>query len=190
MPVVVLRPSPPVQWQGVVVALKDTSLAIRLHEPPASWDAEQQYLVISGIPGSRVSAHTRFVATNGAAVAFRLTSRWKQLDLRSSPRFATDLKAEVRSVLGSSRQPGRVVDISLGGAAVAVDARPGGSQIELGIAANGYSARLVCDVLNISQAGAETVLHVRFHEMSAPHQAFVRQLVASLVDAEARRAAS
>lgn len=187
---VVLRPAPPVQWQGVVVALKETSLAIRLNEPRDAWDAEQQYLVICGSPGSRVSAPARFVASNGAAAAFRLTGGWKQLDLRSSPRFSTDLKAEVRSVLGSSRQPGRVVDISLGGAAVAVDVRPGGSQIELGIAANGYSARLVCDVLNTSQSGDETVLHVRFHEMSAPHQAFVRQLVASLVDAEARRAAS
>jgi hypothetical protein len=186
--VVVLRSAEPVQWQGHVVALRDASIAIRLHAPPAGFDAMMSYVVICGEPGQRFSAPARFVAQNGQAVAFKLVAAWKALDLRKAPRFATDLKAEVRSVLGSSRQPGRVIDISTGGAAVAVDTRPGGSQIELGIAANGYSARILCDVLNTSQSGSDTILHVRFHDVSPPHQAFIRQLVASLVESAAKRA--
>jgi hypothetical protein len=186
--VVVLRSAEPVQWQGQVVALRDASMAIRFNDSAPAFDALMPYVLILGHPGARFSSPARFVAQNGSAAAFRVLSGWKALDLRKAPRFATDLKAEVRSVLGNSRQPGRVVDISTGGAAVAVDARPGGSQIELGVAANGYAARILCDVLNTSQVGTETVLHVRFHAVSPPHQAFIRQLVNSLIEAEARRA--
>lgn|GEM_PF-2485996 len=186
--VVVLRSAEPVQWQGHVVAVRDASIAVRLSGPRPEFDPLLPYVIISGEPGSRFSAPARLTAQNGAAAAFKLTSGWKPLDLRKAPRFATDLKAEVRSVLGNSRQPGRVIDISTGGAAVAVDSRPGGSQIELGISANGYSARLVCDVLNTSEVGSDTVLHVKFASVSPPHQAFLRQLVASLMEAEAKRA--
>lgn len=186
--VVVLRAPEPLQWHGHVVALRDASLAIRLSDSPPRFDPLMPYILICGEQGSRFSAPARFVAQNGQAAAFKLTSTWKPLDLRRAHRFATDLKAEVRSVLGNSRQTGRVIDISTGGAAVAVDARPGGSQIELGVAANGYSARLLCDVLHVSEVGSDTVLHVRFCDVSPPHQAFIRQLVASLIEAEARRA--
>jgi hypothetical protein len=186
--VVVLRSADPKQWTGEVVALRDSSLAIRMPAAVDSWNAALPFMVICGEPGGRFSAPARFVARKDAVAAFKLLARWKALDLRRSPRFTTDFKAEVRSVLGTSRQSGRVVDISAGGAAVAVDQRPGGNQIEVGITANGYSARIVCDVLHTSEVGTETILHVRFHEMSAPHQAFIRQLVASLIEAEARRA--
>jgi hypothetical protein len=125
------------------------------------------------------------VAEKGTVVAFRIISVLKSIDLRRDPRFNVDLKVEVRSVLGSSRQAGRLVDVSMSGTALAVDTRPGGSQIEIGLQANGYSARLLCDVISTHKSGAETVMHLRFRDVSPPQQAFVRQLVGQLVQAEA-----
>jgi hypothetical protein len=184
--VVVLRAAEPVHWQGEIVALRDASVAIRVANAPAGWNPMLPYVVICGTPGSRFSAPATYVARNSDVAAFKLTSRWKALDLRRDPRFATDLKAEIRSVLGNSRQQGRIIDISAGGAAVAVDTRPGGSQVEVGIATNGYAARITADVLHTTQVGSETVLHVRFRDMTPPHQAFIRQLVAWLIENEAK----
>jgi hypothetical protein len=184
--VVVLRSTEPQNWQGEIVALRDASLAIRVTNAPGSWNAMLPYVVICGTPGSRFSAPANYVARNGDVAAFKLTSRWKPLDLRRDPRFATDLKAEVRSALGNSRQMGRIIDISAGGAAVAVDTRPGGSQVEIGIASNGYAARFLADVLHTNEVGSETILHLRFRDMTPPHRAFIRQLVAWLIETEAR----
>lgn len=184
--VVVLRGPEPVQWQGEVVALRDASLAVRVVKPPQSWDSMAPYVVICGNPGSRFTAEAHFVARNADVAAFKLASRWRALDLRRDPRFNTDLKAEVRSVLGNSRQEGRIIDVSMGGAAVAVETRPGGSQVEVGVAANGYAARILCDVLSSSQVGTETILHLRFRDMTPPQAAFIRQLVAALVAAHAK----
>ncbi|MBK9544324.1 MAG: PilZ domain-containing protein [Dehalococcoidia bacterium] len=84
------------------------------------------------------------------------------------------------------RQQGRLIDVSLGGAAAVVESRPGGSQVEIGIAAQGYSARLLCDLVGSSQVGDETVIHLRFKDLTPPHQAFVRNLVAWLLETEER----
>lgn len=183
--VVVLRASRPQQWQGAVVALRDASLAIRLQGAPANLDAAAEYAIIHGTPGHRHSAAAAVVARNGEVVGFRLTSGWRALDSRSAQRFPTDFQAEVRSVLGGSRQPGRVVDVSAGGAAVAVDTRPGGSAIELAIWVNGYGASLQCEMVGASKSGDETILHLRFKDLPPPHRAFVRQLITDLAAREA-----
>ena len=187
MPVVVVLRSPqPVQWQGEIVALRDASMAVRVVNAPPSWEPMLPYTVICGTPGSRLTAGAAFVARNGDVAAFKLTARWKPLDLRRDHRFATELQAEVRSVLGNSRQQGRIIDISLGGAAVVLDAKPGGSQVEVGIAAQGYAARLLCDIISSAQAGEETVIHLRFRDLTPTQLAFIRQLVGWLVEVEAQ----
>jgi hypothetical protein len=183
--VVVLRAPQPIQWQGELVAIREASLAIRVTKAPEEWDSTLPYFVICGTPGSRFKAPVSFVARNGAVAAFKVQSRWQALDLRREQRFVTDMTAEVRSVLGNSRQPGRIIDISLGGAAIATETKPGGSQIEVGINAQGYSARVHCDVISTSQSGTETVLHLRFKDLTPPHQAFIRQLVGWLVESDA-----
>lgn len=187
MPVVVVqRTAEPIQWQGELVAVRDASLAIRLAKPPASWDPMLPYFVICGQAGSRVTAPVNFVAHNANVAAFKMTARWKPLDFRRQPRVAADLTAEVRSVLGNSRQAGKIIDISLGGAAVSVDSRPGGSQVEVGIWAGGYGAHILCDVVSSSQGETEVVLHLKFRDLSPPHVAFIRQLVGQLQAQESR----
>ncbi len=184
--VLVLRSANAVQWQGVLIALRDGAMAIRVKDPPQSWDTTLPYAVICGVPGSRTTAPATLVARNGDVAAFKVTGRWRPLDLRRARRFATDLSCEVKSVLGNSKQTGRIVDISAGGAAVSLESRPGGSQVEIGIWANGYAAHLLCDVLGSSNPGNHTVLHLRFRDLTAPQAAFVRQLVGQLTEAESQ----
>ncbi len=183
--IIVPRTANPRQLQGELIAFKDATMAVRIHGDPGPWDPSLRYSVIWGAPGSRSICNVSFVASKDSAVALRVTSALKAIDLRRDQRFNFDLNVEVRSVLGSSRQTGRLIDISAGGAAVSVDARPGGSQIEVGLQANGYSARVLCDVVDTHVSGDQTVLHLRFRDLSPAQQAFVRNLVGRLVESQA-----
>jgi hypothetical protein len=142
-------------------------------------------MLILGVPGSRTFAICSFVAAKTDVAAFRINTHWRPLDLRKDRRFQTDLQAEVRSVLGTSRQPGRLVDVSLGGLAVAVESRPGGSQLDVNLWNGGYSALVPCELVRATpNEKGQTVLHLRFRDLTPPQQAFVRQFVASLMTAE------
>ncbi len=182
---IVRRSSPPQQWTATVVVSREDSVAARVNAPPPAWDSEYPYMLIHGAAGSRMFAICSFVAARGDVAAFRINTHWRPLDLRKDRRFPTDIQAEVRSVLGTSRQPGRLVDISLGGLAVVVDSRPGGSQLEINLWNGGYSAMIPCDLVRATTTGSgQTVLHLRFRDLTPPQQAFVRQFVASLMSAE------
>jgi hypothetical protein len=178
--VVFQRDAPSVQWTGVVVAARSGGCAARISSPP-QWDATAELLLIAGTPGKRWVASGRFTAAQGEVVGFTLAGSWQPFDIRKSPRVAADLQAEVRSVLGQSKQPGRLIDISAGGMAVSVATKPGGSMLEVGIWANGYAAQLPCEVISTSPAGDAVVLHLKFQPLSPPQQAFVRQVVAGLM---------
>ncbi len=183
--VVVQRTANPRQFQGELIAYRDGTLAVRVAGGPTAWDPATPYSVIWGAPGARTICNVAFVTSKDSAVAFRAVSALKSIDLRRDQRFNFDLNVEVRSVLGTSRQSGRLVDISAGGAAVSVDVKPGGSQVEVGLHANGYAARLLCEVVNTHVNGDQTVLHLRFKDLSPPQQAFVRNLVGLLVESQA-----
>jgi hypothetical protein len=182
---VVRRSSPPQQWTASVVVSREDSIAARVNTPPAAWDADFPYMLILGVPGSRTFAIGSFVAAKTDVAAFRITTHWRPLDLRKDRRFQTDLQAEVRSVLGTSRQPGRLIDISLGGLAVAVESRPGGSQLDVSLWNGGYSAMVPCELVRATpNEKGQTVLHLQFRDLTPPQQAFVRQFVASLMSGE------
>jgi hypothetical protein len=181
---IVRRSDPPAQWVADIVAVREDSVALRLREAEPSWSPEATYLLICGKQGSRLVAPAAYFAHKNTAVAFKLRGAWKPLDLRKDRRFQADMQVEVRSVLGTSRQPGRLVDISMGGLAVAVDSRPGGSQLEVRLWAGGYSAQVVCDVVRATNSEGSSILHLRFHELAPPQAAFIRQLIASLLSEE------
>jgi hypothetical protein len=182
---VVRRSSPPQQWTASVVVSREDSIAARVNAPPAAWDADFPYMLILGVPGWRTFAICSFVAAKNDVAAFRINTHWRPLDLRKDRRFQTDLQAEVRSVLGTSRQPGRLIDISLGGLAVAVESRPGGSQLDVNLWNGGYSAMVPCELVRATpNDNGQTVLHLRFRDLTPPQQAFVRQFVASLMSGE------
>jgi len=182
---IVKRSTPPEQWSATVVVSREDSIAARAASPPAAWDPGHSYMISFGPQGARLYAICSFVASKDEIAAFRLTTPWRQLDRRAHRRHTIDLPLEVRSVLGSSRQSGRLIDISLGGLAVRVETRPGGSQLEVNLWNGGYAATVPCELVRAEEGPqGGHILHLRFRDLSAPQNAFVRQFIASLASVE------
>ena len=179
---VVQKSTPPMQREGVVAAVKRSALAIRF-AGPVSWNETDEIVLIVSVAANRYRATARYVASQGAVYAFALTTAWQPLNLRSTPRYRVDLYAKVCSVLGQSRQDGRVVDLSLGGMAVWVPSKPGGGAIEVMITAGGFTSHLPCEVLAARPQTSGVIIRARFGELDQVQRAFVRQLVATAASA-------
>ena len=177
-PVVVVRVSanPPPQHHGEVAKLGTSGLAVRLAGDPTLTPGEPVLLVAAGA-FPRIAARGRFAASQGALCAFQLDGSWRSLDPRRETRYQMRLDAEVRSVLGTSRQAGAILDISPSGASVAVPVRPGGRQVELFLGVTGYAAALPCEVLGATEAEESAVLHLRFGDLSPAQLAFLRHVI-------------
>jgi len=176
-PVVVVRVAnnPPQQHRGSVANVRTNALAIRLGGDAAFTPGEPILVIAATSP--RMAVHARFAASQDDLHAFQLDGAWRSLDVRRDSRYSVDLVVEVRSVLGKSRQPGTVVNISPGGVAVAVPARPGGRQVELALGVTGYSATLPCELVGVTETEGAVVLHLRFAELSPAQQAFLRHVI-------------
>lgn len=175
---VIQKGAAPVQREGVVVAVKGTALALRIDKPAAWSDAAETVLIISLAEG-RFRASVRYVARQNDVYAFALTSRWHGLDLRSAPRYRLDLGVRVSSVLGQSRQDGKIVDVSLGGLAVRVPTKPGGGAVEVEINHDGFRSRLRCEIVDSVAEESSVLLRLRYAELNHVQLAFIRRLVTS-----------
>jgi PilZ domain len=164
------------QSVGAVVTERDPAIAATF-PPGTSFSAERQLLLISGTVGSRTVARARWIRSQGNTAAFRLEAPFAPFDARKNARIPTRLQIEVRSVVGGSRQPGTMIDVSNSGVAVLVESKPGGKAIQVVVAVNGYSATLPCETVGVSPRDTSTLLHLRFEGLSASQTAFVRQLV-------------
>ncbi len=118
----------PVQRIGIVANIRENAIALRIEGASFS-KGDEVVCITAGRP--RFTVRARFLASQGAVCGFQLLSAWRILEVRENERHKVSLAAEVRSVLGTSRQAGELTDISTGGAAVVVPARPGGRQLEL-----------------------------------------------------------
>lgn len=184
--------APPQQCPGVIVTSHALVLAARFPEGAPFADGES-VLLLEGVLGERKVARANWVRTQGDVAVFRLKEPFKPFDARKDGRIPAELRAEVRSVIGGSRQSGLILDVSNGGLAVAVSARPGGKAIQVVVGANGYSATLPCEMMGASQQDEYTILHLRFDGLSLSQQAFVRQMVQAAMVAitpDAQRLAS
>jgi len=120
----------------------------------------------------------------GTAV-FALESDWRPFDVRAGPRLTQGMEAEVRSVLGQSRQPGTIVEVFAEGMAVVVATRPGGRELEVQTRANGYAAHLPCHLSAHSETeDGQVLLRLKFGQLTLPQRAFVRQLLAAAAAAD------
>lgn len=168
---------PPELHSATVLAAKGHRIVVRF-QPGFTVELDASALVICGRIGNRFVASARCSGTKDGVFGFQLALPWRPFDGRLAPRYEMSLQAEVRSVLGGSRQTGRLVDISLGGAAVEVSVRPGGKSLELGLTSGGFSSRLPCEVMNTTGEEGAVVLHLRFEALAPPQIAFLRRLVA------------
>ncbi len=169
----------PQSWQAVCAGASQHALAIASPDRPLPKDLAEVILVV-GTPGRRSFAPATFVRLHGGAHVFRLNREWRAFDGRASKRFAVNIPAQVTSVLGGSRQPGKVLDVSLGGVAVQVETKPGGRELELSMQADGYAARLPATLVRHEQRRGNVLLHLQFNRLTLVQQAFVRNLVERL----------
>ena len=167
---------PPKQSVGAVVTSRELLIAARFPDG-TSFAEGRSFLLINGQLGSRTVARGHWVRSEGSVAVFRLEAAFAPFDARKAARIPTNLLIEVRSAIGGSRQPGTMVDVSQGGMAVVVDAKPGGKSIFVVLAADGYSATLPCETVGAREQGEQTLLHLRYEELTASQTAFVRHLV-------------
>lgn len=169
--------NPPSQFSGTIVAARPLAIAARF--PGVTFEQAETVVLFCGPLGARLMARGVLLRSQGDACAFQLTSAFQPFDARKIERVPTSLSVEVRSVIGNSRQRGTMVDLSTGGLAVALPAKPGGRAIEVFVTANGFSAALPCETVGVTPQDEGVILHLRFEELSPPRQAFVRLLVST-----------
>lgn len=170
--------SPPVQGVGTALAADGTMLAGRFECPPA-WDAGHDVILVTSAAGVRRVAAAEIARVRGPVAVFRLSTPWRRFDGRANPRYAAGLKVEVRSMLGQMRQEGTVLDISLGGMAVAVATKPAGRQVEVIASSGPFGATLAAEVLANDAVNEQVILRLRFSDLSSSARSFVRNLVES-----------
>jgi hypothetical protein len=185
---VVLRGNKPAQWPGRVAAVRDGGIAVQLAGEMPSWDATAQYVLVAVDGDVRLTQRVAYIGHTERAVAFRSQGGWQRMDRRSYPRYRADFRVEVRSVLGGSRQDGRLVDISMGGLAVRTESRPGGRQVQVRIWAGAFSSELLCTVLRADEQDNCVVLRLQYVELLPSQRAFVRQVIDGLSQASREQA--
>ena len=177
---VVLRSTQPAQWAGEVAAVRDGGLAVRIDGAMPAWDPDAEYVLVALDGTRRMTQRAAYIGHTERAVAFRSLGPWQQVYRRQYPRYRAEYRVEVRSVLGSSRQDGRMVDISMGGMAVRVPSRPGGRQVQVRVWAGAFSSELLCAVVGAEEQDGEVLLRLQFVELLPAQRAFVRQVVEEL----------
>lgn len=168
---------PPELRPASVLACRGERIVVRF-ESGFGVELDAIALVIHGTLGHRLVARAQCSGTKEGVYAFRIISAWQPFDGRLAPRYSMALPAEVRSVLGSSRQAGQLLDISLGGASVVVPTRPGGKSVDLGLTSGGFASRLPCEVVGTTERDDSVILHMRFEALAPPQTAFLRRLIA------------
>jgi len=180
-PVVVMQRSvsPPVQHQATLASTRELVVALRLASPTVFHSGED-VLLVAGELGARKVVSARFAMVRDDVAVFRMLREWQDFDPRAHPRLPADITAEIRSVLGTSRQSARVIDVSLGGLGVEVATKPGGREMEVHLTVEGFAARLPCEIVNAESTDGGVLLHLRFAELTPVQHAFVRNMVGSL----------
>ncbi len=185
---VILRSPEAVQWPGEVAAVREGGIAVRLAGEMPEWDPAATYALVALHGNVRMTQLAAYIGHSQRAVAFRSLGPWEPVYRRKYPRYRADYRVEVRSVLGNSRQDGRMVDISMGGMAVRVGSRPGGRQVQVRVWAGAFSSELLCMVVGSEEEEAGVLLRLQYVELLPAQRAFVRQVIEELAGPEAAAA--
>lgn len=147
------------------------------------WVAGEAVLVMVPQDGKRMVAAAELIDLVGARRVFRTIGPWRPLDRREFPRYATEMRGEVVGEDGEWLFA-QILDISLGGARLAVSELPQGRHIEVSIWALGQRESLPCEVVAWKDAPLGHEVRVHFGALSVPHLRLVRDLVALLASVE------
>lgn len=109
----------------------------------------------------------------------RVTQPWRPADTRRFPRFRVDSGAMVRDEAGGPQYPGRLIDISAGGAAIETTAPADLCGVEATILDEPFSGTVPARVVAVTPGhGGKNILHLEFGpNVEAYQKAFIRVLV-------------
>lgn len=161
---------------GSFVAQQAFNVTIDLESLPASLDPGQEVVIACGPVGNRVVLLARFREMRGTSAVFTRQSPWRPVDARLYPRYRTAITATLDS--GDEQQPGRIIDISFGGAAVECEGSRHPRTVTLLF--EGVPGGLPCRVVNQDQVDGHRVLHLQFESLASAARAHVQHLVESL----------
>ena len=167
----------PLSWEGSFDRQRGFQIAVNGSDV-CPFELEEDVLLASGRIGSRLASLARFKGLHGGRAIFTKLSPWRPVDTRANPRYRTQMSAQVRD--DSVDLPAVVLDVSLGGAALAMTAVPQGLMFEVKIGTRPDAPFLPCRLVSRSEQGEAEVLHVRFGTMTVQSHASVAQLVGEL----------
>ena len=147
------------------------------------WVTGEAVLLMIHQSGKRMVAAAELIDLDGIRRIFRTIGPWRPLDRREFPRYATEMRGEVVGEDGEWLFA-QILDISLGGARLAVNDLPRGRHIEVSIWALGQRESLPCEVVAWTEGQLGYEVRLRFHDLSIPHLRLVRDLVALLATVE------
>ena len=161
---------------GSFVAEHAFNVSIEFEGLPSFIEPGQEVVIACGPIGKRVVLLARFRELRGTRAMFVRQSPWRPVDARLYRRYRTAISATLDA--GGEPQPGRIVDISLGGAAVECEASRSVRRISLSF--EGMPEQLRCRVVNQDERDGHRVLHLQFEALSDAGRAHVRHLVEAL----------
>jgi hypothetical protein len=174
--------SGPFQQVGVIVSCDDAAVFVQFKEA-FHWDVDSRVIIVRDVGSPRVGAAARPILSTERVSAFQLIGDWGAFNLRSARRYPTAFRAKIHSTHDGRTGDIMIVDISIGGMAVEGDYSPDAEEVMVTIEVDGVSASLPCKVVQSREQATRTQLHLRFKELAALKQAFVRSLV-ELLEAE------
>ncbi|MCZ2107993.1 MAG: PilZ domain-containing protein [Dehalococcoidia bacterium] len=179
-PIVVLRRGSPSGevCGGVFVGQQAFNVTLDLGSPEAVPEPGQDVILAAGPVGKRVVLLARFRELRGARAIFLRQSPWRPVDARLFPRYRTAIAATVE--LGGECHPGRIIDISKGGAALEIDCDADCEQPDVVFWLDDVPDGLPCRVVNREREPGHLVLHLQFEGLSNTASLHVQHLVERL----------
>lgn len=161
---------------GSFVAQQAFNISIELESLPTALEPGQEVVIACGPVGKRVVLLARFREMRGTRAIFIRQSPWRPVDARLYPRYRTAITATVDS--GADQQPGRIIDISIGGAAVECEGSRHPRTVNLTF--EGVPGSLPCRVVKQDHADGHQVLHLQFESLASAARSHVQHLVENL----------
>lgn len=166
--------------RGALVA--DRLFAVVLAVAEAPWEYGDEVIISVGERGAAVAALARFREARPGQAVFTRQSPWRPFDRRAFERYPVAIAAAIAAP--PERLPATIVDLSLGGCAVDVDAPgpPPGAALELEWPGLAAPVRAVL-VRSRPAAGGRHAWHLRFEPLTPEAETVLRELIAALAAA-------
>ncbi|MEJ5221376.1 MAG: PilZ domain-containing protein [Tepidiforma sp.] len=166
--------------RGTLAAERLFAVVVAVDEAP--WQYGDEVIISVGERGAAVAALARFREARPGQAVFTRQSPWRPFDRRAFDRYPVAIAAAIAAP--SERLPATIVDLSLGGCAIEVEAPapPPGTALDLEWPGLAAPVRAVL-VRSRLAAGSRHAWHLRFEPLTPEAETVLRQLIAALAAA-------